>query len=290
MPRVHIKRKKFVLPSKYVLFIMTFLCIVMMILTFTTDIVTTPLSMVSGYIIVPFQSGIEEAGIWFTERSDDLKKLNDVMAENKLLQKKIDELSIENSNLVQDKYELTKLRELYELDEKYSDYDKIGARVIGKDPGNWFNVFLLDKGSNDGIAVNMNVMAGSGLVGLVTEVGPNWSTVRSIIDDSSNVSSTVLSTSDNLVVTGDLQLMESGEIRFEQLKDTENEVTEGDQIVTSNISDKYLPGISIGYISQIQTDSNNLTKSGNITPAVDFEHLDVVLVIKQLKQQKDETK
>lgn len=287
MPRVKIKRRKFVMPSKYILLIMSILCIGMMILTFTTDIVVKPLSVVSGYILVPFQEGISELGMWFTKRSDELKQLRDVMAENDALQAKIDELSIENSNLLQDKYELTKLRELYELDEKYTEYEKVGARVIGKDPGNWFSIFLIDKGSNDGIEVNMNVMAGSGLVGIVTQVGPNWATVRSVIDDTSNISGMVLSTSDRLVVTGDLQLMASGVIRFGQLNDADNKVVTGDQVVTSNISDKFLPGITIGYISEINTDSNNLTKSGTVAPVVDFEHLDVVLVIKQLKQQKD---
>lgn len=286
MPRVKIKRKKFVLPSKYILLIMSFLCIGMMILTFTTDIIAKPLSIISGYVLVPFQEGISEVGTWFTKRSDELKQLRDVMEENEALQAQIDKLTIENSNLIQDKYELAKLRELYELDEKYEEYEKVGARVIGKDPGNWFSVFLIDKGSNDGIEVDMNVMAGSGLVGIVTQVGPNWASVRSVIDDTSNISGMVLSTSDKLVVTGDLQLMESGMIKFGQLNDEENKVVEGDQIVTSNISDKFLPGITIGYISEINTDSNNLTKSGTVTPIVDFEHLDVVLVVKELKQQK----
>lgn len=275
------------MPSKYILLIMSILCVGMMILTFTTDIVVKPLSIVSGYVLVPFQEGISEVGMWFTKRSDELKQLRDVMAENEALQAKIDELSIENSNLLQDKYELTKLRELYELDEKYEEYEKVGARVIGKDPGNWFSVFLIDKGSSDGIEVNMNVMAGSGLVGIVTQVGTNWATVRTVIDDASNVSAMVLSTSDRLVVTGDLQLMESGVIRFAQLKDEDDSVVKGDQIVTSNISDKFLPGITIGYINEINTDSNNLTKSGTIAPIVDFDHLDVVLVVKQLKQQKE---
>ncbi len=275
------------MPSKYILLIMSILCVGMMILTFTTDIVVKPLSIVSGYVLVPFQEGISEVGMWFTKRSDELKQLRDVMAENEALQAKIDELSIENSNLLQDKYELTKLRELYELDEKYEEYEKVGARVIGKDPGNWFSVFLIDKGSSDGIEVNMNVMAGSGLVGIVTQVGTNWASVRTVIDDASNVSAMVLSTSDRLVVTGDLQLMESGVIRFAQLKDEDDSVVKGDQIVTSNISDKFLPGITIGYINEINTDSNNLTKSGTIAPIVDFDHLDVVLVVKQLKQQKE---
>jgi rod shape-determining protein MreC len=67
------------------------------------------------------------------------------------------------------------------------------------------------------------------------------------------------------------------------LKDDENIVTEGDKVVTSKISDKYLPGIIVGYIQYIENDSNNLTKSGYITPAADFKYLSDVLVITDLK-------
>ena len=79
----------------------------------------------------------------------------------------------------------------------------------------------------------------------------------------------------------------NGTIRFSDLQDEDNEVSPGDQIVTSQISNKYLPGISIGYIKEISDDSNNLTKSGYITPVVDFEHLDIVLVVTQMKQTKE---
>ena len=79
--------------------------------------------------------------------------------------------------------------------------------------------------------------------------------------------------------------MEEGTIGFEQLIDSQNTVKVGDKVVTSNISDKYLPSILIGYISEINQDSNNITKSGKITPAVDFEHLEEVLVILKTKQQ-----
>jgi len=174
---------------------------------------------------------------------------------------------------------------LYELDSQYADYEKTGARIIGRDSGNWFHSFLIDKGSDDGLEVNMNVIAGNGLVGIVTYTGPNWSRVTSIINDNSNVSGMILATSDNLIVSGNLELMKSGVISFSQLVDSASQVAPGDKIVTSQISDRYLPGILIGYISEIQTDSNNLTKSGKVTPAVDFEHLEEVLVIKKLKQQ-----
>ncbi|OYP43384.1 rod shape-determining protein MreC [Lachnotalea glycerini] len=206
------------------------------------------------------------------------------MDKNIKLQAMVDELTIENSALQQDKYELARLRELYKLDETYPSYNKVAARIIGKDPGNWFSTFTIDKGSNEGFKVDNNVIAGSGLVGIITEVGPNWSTVRAIIDDSSNVSAMILSTSDRCIITGDLKLMSQGMIQFSQLNDQDNLVNVGDKVVTSNISDKYLQGILIGYISEKTTDANNLTSSGYVTPVVDFEHLQEVLVITDLKE------
>ena len=93
----------------------------------------------------------------------------------------------------------------------------------------------------------------------------------------------VLSTSDRCIVSGDLSLMDDGQIRFEQMENNENEVSVGDQIVTSYISDKYLQGILIGYVSEVTVDSNNLTRSGYITPAVNFKDLQEVLVITTTK-------
>lgn len=193
-------------------------------------------------------------------------------------------MTIENIKLQQDRYELTNLRELYNLDSQYDEYEKIGARIIAKDSSNWFHTFVINKGAEDGLLTDMNVMAGSGLVGRIVDVGPDWAKVMSIIDDNSNTSGMVLSTSDNLMVRGDLEQYAEGMIRFEMLIDNADRVVEGDKIVTSNVSDKYLPGILIGYIAKVNVDSNNLTKSGLITPAVDFEHLEEVLVITQLKQ------
>lgn len=282
------KRTKFTLQSKYLLLILTGLCIVLMAVTFTTDLFTGVVADFSGYVTVPFQKGISQAGGFLSERSRELVQIRDLLEQNKELQEQIDALIIENNTLTQEKYELNNLRELYQLDQEYAQYEKVGARVIGKDTGNWFNTFIIDKGSDDGIAVNMNVMAGSGLVGIVTEVGANWAKVTAIIDDSSNVSGMILATGDKLMVSGDLELMSQNIIRFSKLIDSAEKVNEGDKVVTSNISDKYLPGLLIGYITSMDSDANNLTHSGTITPAVDFEHIDEVLVILDLKQQVDE--
>ncbi len=272
------------MPSKYLLFILTILCTVMMLVTFGTDVFNRPFNALVGYVIVPFQQGIEKVGSWLYNRSEELVQIRSLLEENAQLKEEVAALIEENTLLQQDKYELNKLRELFDLDEQYSEYNKVGARILGRDAGNWYSAFLIDKGEEDGLAVDMNVIAGGGLVGRITSVGPNWARVTSIISDNNHVSGMTLSTEDNMTVSGDLKLMANGCITFSELVDGQDRVREGDKVVTSNISDKYLPNILIGYISSINKDSNNLTKSGEIVPAVDFEHLGEVLIITDRKQ------
>lgn len=283
-PIIKRKGERFTLPSKYLLFILTILCTILMLVTFGNDSFDKPLNTVVGYVIVPLQQGIGKVGLWLADRSDELEQIRTVLNENTRLKEEIAALTEENTLLQQDKYELNKLRELFDLNEQYSSYNKVGARIIGRDSGNWYSGFVIDKGENDGLAVDMNVIAGGGLVGRITSVGPNWSKVTSIISDNSHVSAMTLSSEDNMTVSGDLKLMAEGCIAFSRLMDTQNKVREGDKIVTSNISDKYLPNILIGYVSSIEKDANNLTKSGLLVPAVDFEHLGEVLVITDMKQ------
>lgn len=282
------RKSKFVLPAKYLLLVLSGVCIVIMLLSFTLNISGGPLNAAAGYVFVPMQEGINKIGIWVTDKADNLKNLSDVMAENEQLRAKIDELTTELNSVKLEQYELDNLRTLYELDQKYPSYEKVAANVIGKSSGNWFRTFTIDKGSNDGIEVDMNVIAGSGLVGIVTDVGPNYAKVTSIINDTSKVSGMVTTTSDNLVVSGSLQSMnENMVIEFNNLNDRDGKVAVNDPVVTSAVSSVYQQGILIGYISSIETDSNNLTRSGTITPAVDFEHLEEVLVILNKKQQID---
>lgn len=284
-PIVKRKGERFSLPGKYLLFILTVICCILMLLTFGTDLFHKPFNSVAGYVIVPFQQGISRAGEWLSRRSEELGEIRSLLDENARLKEQLAALTEENTMLQQEKYELTNLRNLFELDDRYSDYDKTGARIISRDSGNWYANFTIDKGYQDGLAVDMNVIAGGGLVGRISTVGPNWAKVTSIISDNSNVSGSVLATGDKLMVSGDLKLMADGVISFSQLLDSNAKVSVGDKVVTSNISDKYLPNVLIGYIHTMNLDANNLTKSGYITPAVDFEHLDEVLVITQLKQQ-----
>lgn len=287
-PVIKRKGEKFTIPSKYLLLILTILCTVLMLITFGTDVFNRPLNTAVGRVVVPFQQGIGKLGTWLSNRSEELVQIRYLLDENERLKAQIAALTEENTLLQQDKYELNQLRELVKLDEQYGSYNKVGARIIGRDAGNWYSSFIIDKGTDDGLAADMNVISGGGLVGRITSVGPNWARVTSIIADNSNVSGMTLATEDNMIVSGDLQLMADNCITFSQLVDSKNVVAVGDKVVTSEISDKFLPNILIGYINSIETDANNLTKSGLLTPAVDFEHLGEVLVITDLKRTIDE--
>ena len=271
------------IPPKYILLILVLICGLLLGIERFTD-GGGPLRLVGNFTLVPMQKGISSIGSWMSDFTANFKTMEELREENKALQTRLDDITIENSRLRQDRYELERLQELYKLDQNYADYEKIGAHVIASSGTNWFNSFTIDKGSNDGIQVDMNVLAGSGLAGIVTEVGPGYAQVRSIIDDASNVSGMVLSTSDLCMVRGDLKLMSDGRIRFEKLPNNDNVIDVGEQIVTSHISSKYLQGLFIGYISEITVDSSNLTRSGYITPAVDFSNLQEVLVITSRKQ------
>ena len=269
--------------TKYFLFGLSLLCICMIGITTIRGSILNPLRTAVGYVLVPIQSGENRVGGGLYNELSSVGKLKTALAENETLKTRVDELTEENTRLRSEQFELERLRSLYELDQEYMQYHKIGARIIAKDSRSWFSVFRIDKGSDDGIKEDMNVIAGGGLVGIVTDVGANYATVRSIIDDSSRVSAMAQQSGDSCIVAGDLQLFKDGRLKLSYME-KDDDIKDGDMIVTSNISGKFLPGILVGYATDITVDYNdNLTKSGYLIPAARFDRLQEVLVITDLK-------
>lgn len=269
--------------TKYFLFGLSLLCICMIGITTIRGSILNPLRTAVGYVLVPIQSGVNRVGGGLYNELSSVGKLKTALAENETLKTRVDELTEENTRLRSEQFELERLRSLYELDQEYMQYHKIGARIIAKDSSSWFSVFRIDKGSDDGIKEDMNVIAGGGLVGIVTDVGANYATVRSIIDDSSRVSAMAQQSGDSCIVAGDLQLFKDGRLKLSYME-KDDDIKDGDMIVTSNISGKFLPGILVGYATDITGDYNdNLTKSGYLIPAARFDRLQEVLVITDLK-------
>ena len=244
------RKNQFSTSNKYWLLILAIICIVLMGLSGFAESGKGPLSWAAGYTIVPMQKGINRVGMWIGDVSENFATLQEIKKENKELKSRLEEMTTENNRLQQNSATLERYKELYKMDQNTADYPKVAANVIASENSNWFSKFTIDKGSNDGIREDMNVLSGTGLVGIVTEVGPNWATVSSIIDDK-NVSAMILTTFDKCIVSGDLQTLQ---------------------------------GLLVGYISEVNVDSNNLTRSGYIIPATDFKELQEVLVITTTKQ------
>ncbi len=268
--------------SKYLLAALTVICILLIIVTSIKDGIMEPLRTGVGYVLVPLQTGVNAVGKGIYTELRDYSMLKDALAENERMKEEIARLTEENNRLLAGQFELDRLRELYQLDQTYMQYEKIGARIIAKDSGDWFQVFRVNKGFADGVEVDDNVIAGGGLVGIVTDVGANYATVRSIIDDSSRVSAMTIQSGDKCIVAGDLTLFQEGRLRITNIT-KDGDVKDGDQIITSDISSKFLPGILIGYAADITVDPKRLTKSGYLIPVADFDNLQEVLIITETK-------
>ncbi len=232
-----------------------------------------------GFVVTPFQGAVASVTGWVSNSVKEIAHRNELASENEELKKRIDELEGENARLSLYEQENKKLSELLDVKQKYREYDTEGATVIAKDTGVWYDSFLIDKGETDGLESNMAVINAGGLIGRVVKTSAVYSNVYSILDSRSSVSAQSLRTGDLGVVTGDYELMEQGLCKMEYI-DSDAEIMEGDEIITSNLSEVYPPGIVIGYVKEIHQDENGLTKYAVIEPKADLKHLDTVLVIK----------
>lgn len=271
-----------VIPPKYIYLFLSAVCFLLLFFSVILENHFVFLKKVTSSVVIPMQSGINSAGTVIYNRVTNHKQLDALLEENKVLNGKLDEAGARIKIYEQESVELKRLQALLALKEQYVDYTTVGARVIATDSSNWFYTFLIDKGSKDGVQVGCNILADGGLAGIVTEVGDSYAKVRAIINDNSQVSASVVGTNILCTVSGNLSSIKDGYINVGYINKLE-EVEEGAELVTSHVSNKFLPGLLIGYVSEITMDANNLTKSAKCLPVVDFRNLQEVLVVLDLK-------
>lgn len=271
-------KRKTNIPLRYLLFALTFLCFAMMFLTTLRPSIGNKLRESVNSVLMPVQIGLNKVGTKIAKDVTDYLTLRDAQKENERLKEELARLREENQRLFQGKYELQELQELLELQEQYPQYEMVGANVIQKETGNWFREFTIDKGTDDGIFMNANVLANGALVGRVIYVGKNYARVLSIIDDNSNVGAMSVQNSTYCVVSGSLEEYENGRLLIEYT-DADDLINDDDMIVTSNVSSVYLPGLTIGYAKDMSKNADNLTQSGYLIPIANFSNIERVLVI-----------
>lgn len=267
--------------SKGFIICLVIVCFIMIILSLVKREKPTFLEDLLSYVVVPVQKSTKSILDWSQDKVSFWKNIKLLEEENKRLQVENSELIYQIKRLEQVEKENDRLSGLLSIDKKYPDYEKVGARIIGKEVGNWSNTFIVDKGEKDGIEKNMVVISEGGLVGRVIESGLNYSKIMPIIDDTSAVSVKSLRTEDKGVLKGYLELSAKGLTRMEYIE-IDAQIMEGDEIVTSNLSDIYPSGIAIGYVTEITPANSGLTKHAIVKPMVNFDNIETVLIITTL--------
>lgn len=268
-----------------ILFILTACCVISMGYYYIKKENIVSVGQVAGAITVPVQKGVNKLGSIFFNFDQERLSKEEAMAKIESLEDENKELKEQMVSYDQKIQEYQDMRALLELKSEYADYDTVGATVIFSDmTGNWFSTFTIDKGTDDGLEVGMNVLSGGGLVGYISDIAKGHAVVTSIINDNVNVSAMQSTTGDTCVVTGDLPYMKEHGLLKLQYMDTDFNISRDNVIVTSNISDRYLPGLVIGYAQDVTVDENGLAASGYLKPAADFKHIRNVLVVTTQKQ------
>lgn len=203
-----------------------------------------------------------------------------LQAENTVLQEKIASMeeSIRSADTLE--RENVRLRELLGLADEHGDYKFLSAYVISWDSTNWKSTFTINKGADNGLATGMCAVTEFGqVVGLITEIGPNWSTITTILDSSLEISASVSSTGYTGVVEGSYRTGASGSLRLSYLP-TDAVMKNGDQVVTTG-STLYPKDLILGYVADAGLDDTGVSKYAILDPAVDFDNLEQVFLITQ---------
>lgn len=272
--------------KKIFIWILIAICFVIMIVT---SIYNYSPSFYNKFLSPVFsvpQEAIAKVVDWGSDKIQYNKENDQLVLELQNLEKENIELRNQNERLKLLQSENERLSNILGIKESYPDYDTVVSRVIAKDPSPWYDTFIIDVGTNDGIAPNMVVIADGGLVGKVTDCTPYSSTVISIVDSFSSVSGVVTRNDALGFVKGDSELLQNGMLKMEYF-DLSSEVLEGDEIVTSQLSEVYPKDIPIGYVKEVYTDPNGLSKYAKIIPYVDFKNLKEVIVIKDYYYQNE---
>ena len=236
------------------------------------------LESVIGFVVTPFQDITTGIGSWVESTGASTKDKTALLEENAQLKEDLAKLQDETKRLAQYEKENETLSALLKIAQKYPNYKSTGTKIIAKNPGVWYNTFTINKGTGDDVSANMILISSGGVVGKLLESGSTYSKAQSILDSRSAVPAMSLRTGDLGVVKGDYTLMNDGLCKMEYI-DGEAQIAVGDEIVTSQLSEIYPEGLSIGKVTKIETDANGLTKYAVIEPFVDLKHLGILLVI-----------
>ena len=203
-----------------------------------------------------------------------------LVQENENLRAQIAELEKQVRENAQAKEENVKLRELLNLSQKHSDFVFESAKVVSWNASNWASTFTISKGVEAGLEVGDAVVTEYGvLVGTVSEVGTNWSTVDTVVDIGTNIGVLVGAEETSAMLLGDYTLMSSQYMKISFVAESGQVIT-GDIVVTSGAGGAYPQGLIIGTVSSVHTEAAGQIEYAVVEPFTDLNALNQIFVVK----------
>ena len=238
-----------------------------------------PLTNAVEVITTPFRALSSTVAGWVQAQYDRTFRYDELLADYEALRERVAELE-EAAREGQDALrENERLEELLGLAEERPEFTFADATVTKRSSSNWGSDLTINQGAGAGIAVNDCVIDEYGsLVGVVTEVGTNWSLVTTVLDPDTELGGRIARTDDSAIVEGDFTLMQEGKLKLSYLPQ-DTQLVSGDQVTTSGLGGVYPDGLLVGTLQGIYTEEDGLSRYGVIQPAADVENIRYVYII-----------
>ena len=228
--------------------------------------------------VVPVQGKLASLANNISDLTQTTQDIRELRRRNEELHSLADSLMIENVRLKEVESENETLRRLLNFTQANPIHSykaaEVKGRVIGRDPSNFLSYLIIDSGSQQGIEKGMPVVTERGLVGRITDVGSNWAKVMLIIDPSSSVNALIQTSRATGVVEGQV----GGSLVMKYIPQGE-EVNVNDIVLTSGLGGNFPKKLIIGQVTAVRQRDVEMFQQAYIRPTVDFNNLEIVLVI-----------
>jgi rod shape-determining protein MreC len=239
-----------------------------------------PLHLVVQQLTTPVQRVVDGTATQFGLAISTLQDLGTLRDENARLTREVEDLRARVVRLQEAEIENRGLREQLGFKQAYPAYDLLPVEVVGRDPSNYLQYLVLDKGTSDGVRAGSVVVVPQGLLGRVVEAGINFSRVLLVTDASSSVNVLLQSSRATGVASGQL----GGSLVVKYIPQGEL-VSQGDVVLTSGLGGNFPKGLIVGRVTQVRQKDIELFQEAVVEPLMDVGRLEVVYVIRNFTPQ-----
>ncbi len=265
----------------WILFAAAVISVALAVMSFFSN-TSSPLANAANTLASPFRAAYTAVADWFNDKQKYYKDYTALEEENAALRKENAEMEETVRQARADREENKRLRELLNLREQRRDItsDMEAAYITEHSVTNWTSSLTLNKGTAHGVENGDCVIDETGaLVGIISEVGYNWSTLLTLVDTDTSLGAKVFRTDDLGVVQGDFTLMGGNRLRLDYLP-ADCQLLGGDLVVTSGLGGYYPSDLVIGSVVEVQMDDSGAASYAILEPKVDFDSLTEVFIIK----------